>query len=90
MVFFTFYTFCIVLYSFVLHLGCKGGKIKLEIEKIGGNEMRFKSWVNVVLLCALLVFWFMIFADGLKICFMGLIGALICAVLLNKYSGFWD
>ena len=52
--------------------------------------MKFKSWVNVILLCMLLVFWFLIFADGLYTCYIGIFGALTCTILLDKYSGFWN
>ena len=52
--------------------------------------MKFKSWVTVVLLCMLLVFWFFIFADGFILNWVGVFGTLICVVLLTKYSKICD
>ena len=48
--------------------------------------MKFKSWVTVILLCMLLVFWLMIFADGFIINWVGVFGTLVCVILLTKYS----
>ena len=52
--------------------------------------MKLKDWVIVVLLCMLLVFWFLIFADGFMINWIGLFGTIICGYLLVKYSGFYN
>lgn len=48
--------------------------------------MKFKSWVTVTLLLLLFVFWILIFADGFILNWAGVIGTLICVILLTKYS----
>lgn len=52
--------------------------------------MKFKSWVTATLLLMLLVFWFLIFADSFILNWSGIIGCLICAFLLTKYSMFYN
>ena len=47
---------------------------------------KFKDWVTALLLCTWLIFWFLIFADGFILNWIGIIGTLLCVVLLTKYS----
>lgn len=52
--------------------------------------MKFKNWVSIALLIISAIFIRMIFAEPFILNWIGIIGMLVCTLLLTKYSKICD
>ena len=52
--------------------------------------MKFKNWVSITLMIISSVFMLLVFMESFKFNYIGLIGTLICTLLLTKYSKLCD
>ena len=52
--------------------------------------MKFKNWVSIVLLIISSIFVLMIFTEPFILNWIGIIGTLVCTLLLTKYSKLCD
>lgn len=52
--------------------------------------MKFKNWVSIALLIISAIFTLMIFTEPFILNWVGIIGTLVCTLLLIKYSKLCD